>query len=1125
MGSDALPCDSGISLLLELPLGRKESISVRSSDLGSKVWSALQTLSAIHRFKLDGFQCLRPDGHPLDFHEKLSAQGLRDGSKLHVREQPKLRKHETIVVNKEDFQDAKSGNTERLQIEPHLWSREDREVKATDLKQKANDALKEGGYPEAREMYSAALAWLPPEDSDVELVAALFGNRALTHLKLERWEDAKADAEKSLRLLPGNLKVEYRLGLAAQALGDLGAAEQSFKHVLEKDPDDRVVKHALLNVQNKMAKEAQRSSRKPVEKETPKGMKWRLGMWQQGFKLPRLQHIWRDLHTGTSTSSSCALPIDHATALSQAWRHQPPLNQFFHNSLTEMEKTGPLHVIVLGTGNMAAVKASADLRGARFRNVTVLEPSKMLLGLAEDTLRSNGSNGSNLRFVQSPGQLDSEFSIPASVFPDPPDPQSMPDSNETNETNETCVLMCDRLSEDLVGERLISTMKAGKDAARRLGSKVMCLPATAELVCAPLELRCVECLGFDTSKANALRFTAHAKDVPPASTRVWKCEMCSWRNVPQAKACELCRGTQRQRSVVDQHRARRQDSSGWWPLDLDTEAKRAGENGCICRLCGKEQIVCSFDFNEATFEQQCFVLDRTFEAKVLQHCHVNAIAAWWRLRGPGGAVDTGPEMAGNPLSWPAKRQAVFYLGYEVGVEQDEVLRFRMQFSDEKSRIHFEMLEPRLVDRMGLIKFHIDIVNEKVLEELHSKLDVKTNRLSVDMKNDAGGGSGAPLQKALKRGDKLLTFGPFDLVPDTLTEDVWKRVRDRLERHSSRPKRGDQPIRCTFQHGVFEGTRRWPLPTLCDGAIIPRQPSFFEHFGLSVTSYLALLEWEMQDFVKSHGRCPQILELHCGPVPLLSMCASRQGARAWAVEAIPDLRDLALETVRDYGLEMTFQQPGLANYRFFGGKMPGDPAVRILKPLLSTSMEIGDPKCLDGDRADLVVCRPESGGPLGLDYLETMWHAFEELLKSGGRLVPSTLVVRVMAVEWMPWVDASAESTCYLQPIFGLKHQQVLLEDLKPLTSQATIPIDLTSRLEPDETGELEVHQAGLVTAFALWHEPHSPALPPGKNKGYVTVCFVTPQMVNQGQRIPFHLSIQECELTAALPRSTEETCT
>ena len=35
----------------------------------------------------------------------------------------------------------------------------------------------------------------------------------------------------------------------------------------------------------------------------------------------------------------------------------------------------------------------------------------------------------------------------------------------------------------------------------------------------------------------------------------------------------------------------------------------------------------------------------------------------------------------------------------------------------------------------------------------------------------------------------------------------------------------------------------------------------------------------------------------------------------------------------------------------------------------------------------------------------------------------------MAVEWMPWVDASAECTCYLQPIFGLKHQQAARESL------------------------------------------------------------------------------------------------
>ena len=66
-----------------------------------------------------------------------------------------------------------------------------------------------------------------------------------------------------------------------------------------------------------------------------------------------------------------------------------------------------------------------------------------------------------------------------------------------------------------------------------------------------------------------------------------------------------------------------------------------------------------------------------------------------------------------------------------------------------------------------------------------------------------------------------------------------------------------------------------------------------------------------------------------------------------MEAIPDLQELALETVRsprlrlsshcchgciiffanknaqvrDHGLEMTFEQKGLANFRFFGGKLP------------------------------------------------------------------------------------------------------------------------------------------------------------------------------------------------------------
>lgn len=844
--------DTGISLVLELPIGQ-ESISVRSSDLGSKVWSALQTLSALHRFKLDGFQCLRPDGHPLDVSEQLAAQGLRDGCKLQVREELKFRKHETVVIDKEDLKDVRNVKPERSGIEPHLWRREDREAKAMLLKQKANDILKEGGYPEAREIYSAALAWLPPEDSSQELVATLFGNRALTHLKLERWEDAKADAEKSLQLAPGNSKIEYRLGMAAQGLGDLSGAEQCFKTILDRDPEDRAVKQAFLNVQSKItkAREEIRSGRKqPVQKETPKGLKWRLNMWQQGYKLPRLQHVWRDLPSSPSTTGTLSLEKDHARALSHAWRHQAPLTEFFYKSLRQLQGAAGLHIIILGTGSMAAVQACCRVC-REGDTVTIVEPSATLIALAKEMMKTSKSSYANedacrqclhdkmqLNFVQSSGQLDSEFCIPASIF-----------SKNGAPPQKDCVLLCDRLAEDLVGERLLATMKAGKDAAQRhlpQGSKVFCLPARVELISAPLELRCVESMDFDISKANALRFTAHGRDVPAASA-VWKCENCSWRNVPQVKACELCRATQRHRPALDPQQARKQDSLGWWPIDLDTEAERASEtrqnsgkdgNGCICRLCAKEQVVCAFDFNEVIFEEQHRVLDHTFQATVLQRCHVNAVAVWWRLKGLESVVDAGPYMASQEtISWPAKRQAIFYLGYEVGVEKDEVLQFRMHFSEEKSRIHFEMLEPRLLDRMGLIKFDFDIVNERVLQELQSKLDIKTNRLTAGIQDGS-----CISQQQLKTGDKLLTFGPFDLLPNTLTEDLWKKVKDRLERHSSRPKRGDQPVRCVFQHGVFEGTRRWPLPTLCDGAVIPRQPSFFEHFGqLAVAPYLTQLE--------------------------------------------------------------------------------------------------------------------------------------------------------------------------------------------------------------------------------------------------------------------------------------------
>ena len=870
----------GLTLNLELPGGGVEMVGVNSTDPGRRVLALLETLRAMHRLP-EGLRVFRADSAELDPDASIQGQGLKSGATLVVQdpaeERPRRRwEDEKLVVGREDF-DAPGERTGEA-VDAQLHPREEREAKAEALKDLANKALKDGGLAASRDLYSVAISWLPPLDSDEQLVAALFGNRSLTHLKLGDWRAAQADAAQALALRPDSVKVRYRLGVASRELGELDAARAAFQEVLRLDPGDRTTLGALA------ALDAAKASPKspPPEPPVPEAISWRCAQLRQGHGLPRVADIWQDLDAGREG----ALRPSHAAGLRHALRDQPPLRRFYREALAAAAgEAGPTaRVVLCGVGSCLAAQACAELlRGGALRGAVVVEPCLRLAGLC-------GEVADGLGVERSSGQIDSEFAIPPVALG--------PHESEAaaGESPAAVILACDRLSDDLVGERLVASLAAARDAAARRHQRIRCVPSRAQLVCAPLELRCGEAEGWDVSRVNALRFSAR----------------------PENGAGQT-RGASRTS-------APRRQSDGWWPLDLDRE----GATTEVCRLCAEPQVAWSFDFDDAELlSQQRRSTQRTLEVKAACDARMNAMAVWWRLEGPGGAsVSSAPAAAGGPgAAWPGKRQAVFYFGFEMGVKEGEALIFLLQLSDACSHLRCELLSPQLTERMGLIRFNYTLRDFSLLEELKRALDLRTNRLMRAV-------PGTPLA----RRDKLLRLGPFDTLPGTLEQGVWDSLAGRLRLHAEKPMRGDAPIACVFSHGVFEGTVRWPTPPLAAAAAVPRLPRYFEAlsparcapFGAALRRALGELGLDK----------PRVLEVGCGPAPLLALCAAAVGARAWAVEMAPELRELAVETVRESGLEMVFPYKGYSPYSFFGTpRRPEDPGVRVLRAMPSTSLQV------------------------------------------------------------------------------------------------------------------------------------------------------------------------------------------
>nr|XP_046256635.1 sperm-associated antigen 1 isoform X2 [Scatophagus argus] len=115
------------------------------------------------------------------------------------------------------------------------------EVRFAGLKQEGNDFVKKGQYQNALGKYTECLKLKPSE-------CAIYTNRALCYLKLERFTEAKQDCDAALKLEPTNKKAFYRRALANKGLKDYLACSSDLQEVLQQDPNVQEAEKELEEV-------------------------------------------------------------------------------------------------------------------------------------------------------------------------------------------------------------------------------------------------------------------------------------------------------------------------------------------------------------------------------------------------------------------------------------------------------------------------------------------------------------------------------------------------------------------------------------------------------------------------------------------------------------------------------------------------------------------------------------------------------------------------------------------------------------------------------------------------------------------------------------------------------------
>nr|XP_039253623.1 tetratricopeptide repeat protein 12-like [Styela clava] len=143
-------------------------------------------------------------------------------------------------------------------------ARRERHKKANEMKMKANDAFKNEEYKTALSLYSEAI-------TVAKDLTPLYTNRAMTHIKLQQYDEAIADCEMALRVESTWIKAYVVKGNALKLQKKYPEAIETYKEILthNKDKMKLVQDYVSQAEEEQRVEELEQKAKKSIEENVP----------------------------------------------------------------------------------------------------------------------------------------------------------------------------------------------------------------------------------------------------------------------------------------------------------------------------------------------------------------------------------------------------------------------------------------------------------------------------------------------------------------------------------------------------------------------------------------------------------------------------------------------------------------------------------------------------------------------------------------------------------------------------------------------------------------------------------------------------------------------------------------